>query len=78
VLHVFAALAGFERDHIRERTAAGLAAARARDVAVALLVTGGVQDRDLGALAVHVHADVHSHQGLLPRARQIPKPRLSG
>jgi DNA invertase Pin-like site-specific DNA recombinase len=30
VLHVFAALAEFERDLIRERTAAGLAAARAR------------------------------------------------
>jgi DNA invertase Pin-like site-specific DNA recombinase len=31
VFHVFAALAQFERDLIRERTAAGLAAARARD-----------------------------------------------
>jgi DNA invertase Pin-like site-specific DNA recombinase len=30
VFHVFAALAGFERDLIRERTNAGLAAARAR------------------------------------------------
>jgi DNA invertase Pin-like site-specific DNA recombinase len=30
VLHVFAALAEFERDLIRERTTAGLAAARAR------------------------------------------------
>jgi DNA invertase Pin-like site-specific DNA recombinase len=30
VFHVFAALAEFERDLIRERTAAGLAAARAR------------------------------------------------
>jgi hypothetical protein len=48
------------------------------DVAVALLVTGGVHDRDLGALVMHVHADVHSHQGLLPRARLVPKPRLSG
>jgi len=48
------------------------------DVAVALLVTGGVQDRDLGAVAMHVHPDVHIHQGLLPRARLVPKPRLSG
>jgi hypothetical protein len=31
VFHVFAALAEFERDLIRERTTAGLAAARARD-----------------------------------------------
>jgi DNA invertase Pin-like site-specific DNA recombinase len=30
VFHVFAALAEFERDLIRERTGAGLAAARAR------------------------------------------------
>jgi DNA invertase Pin-like site-specific DNA recombinase len=30
IFHVFAALAEFERDVIRERTAAGLAAARAR------------------------------------------------
>jgi DNA invertase Pin-like site-specific DNA recombinase len=30
VFHVFAALAEFERDLVRERTAAGLAAARAR------------------------------------------------
>jgi DNA invertase Pin-like site-specific DNA recombinase len=30
VFHVFAALAEFERDPVRERTAAGLAAARAR------------------------------------------------
>jgi DNA invertase Pin-like site-specific DNA recombinase len=30
VFHVFAALAEFERDLIRERTSAGLAAARAR------------------------------------------------
>jgi hypothetical protein len=47
-------------------------------VAVALLVAGGVQDRDLGALAMHVHADIHTHQGLGPRARLVPKPRLSG
>jgi DNA invertase Pin-like site-specific DNA recombinase len=33
VFHVFAALAEFERDLIRERTAAGLAAARARAAA---------------------------------------------
>jgi DNA invertase Pin-like site-specific DNA recombinase len=31
VFHVFAALAEFERDLIRERTATGLEAARARD-----------------------------------------------
>jgi hypothetical protein len=47
-------------------------------VAVALLVAGLVDDRDLGALAMHVHADVHTHVGLLPRARLVPKPRLSG
>jgi DNA invertase Pin-like site-specific DNA recombinase len=35
VLHVFAALAEFERDLIRERTSAGLAAARSRVAAAA-------------------------------------------
>jgi hypothetical protein len=48
------------------------------NVAVALLVAGVIQHRDLGALAMHVHPEVDTHQGLLPRARQIPKPRLSG
>jgi hypothetical protein len=47
-------------------------------VAVVLLAAGVIHDGDLGALAMHVHPDVHTHQGLLPRARQIPKPRLSG
>jgi hypothetical protein len=39
------------------------------NVAVALLGASGVDDGDLGALAMHVHADVHTHVGLLPRAR---------
>jgi hypothetical protein len=47
-------------------------------VAVAQLITGVVHDGDLGVLAMHVHADIHTHQGLLPRARLVPKPRLSG
>jgi hypothetical protein len=42
-------------------------------VAVALLDTGGVHDGDLGALAMHVHPDVDTHQGLLPRARLVPE-----
>ena len=42
-------------------------------VAVTLLDAGGVDDGDLGALAMHVHPDVHSHQGLLPRARLVPE-----
>jgi hypothetical protein len=44
-----------------------------RDVAVALGDAGLVDDGDLRALAVHVHADVHVHQGLLPRARLVPE-----
>ena len=35
-------------------------------VAVAQLITSGVHDGDLGALAMHVHADLDTHQGLLP------------
>jgi hypothetical protein len=42
-------------------------------VAVALGNAGGIHDGDLGALAMHVHPDVHSHQGLLPRARLVPE-----
>jgi len=48
------------------------------DVAVALLLAGLINHGDLGALAMHVHADVPTHVGLLPRARRSPKPRLSG
>jgi hypothetical protein len=48
------------------------------EVAVALLDASGIHDGDLGALAMHVHPDIDIHQGLLPRARLIPKPRLSG
>jgi hypothetical protein len=44
-----------------------------RDVAVALLDTGVIQHRDLGALAMHAHPDVDTHQGLLPRARLVPE-----
>src|SRR5919198_366906 len=48
------------------------------DVAVTLLVAGLVDDGDLRALAVDVHADVDTHQGLLPRARRSPKPMAVG
>jgi hypothetical protein len=48
------------------------------DVTVALLNPGLVDHRDLGALAVQVHPDIDPHQGRLPRARLLPKPRLSG
>jgi hypothetical protein len=75
------AVGGLERDrgawrqHAKDRHQLGRIVG---EVAVALEDAGVVDHGDLGALAVHVHADVHSHQGLLPRARQIPKPRLSG
>ena len=46
-----------------------------RDVAVALLDPGLVDHRDLGALAMHVHPDVHIHQGLLP---ELVDPRSLG
>jgi hypothetical protein len=42
------------------------------DVAVALHGTGLVDDGDLGALAVHVHADVHSHCGPPSLRSSIP------
>jgi hypothetical protein len=44
------------------------------EVAVALLVAGLINHGDLGALAKHVPADLHSHQGLLPRARRSRSP----
>jgi len=34
--------------------------------------------RTVMSLAMHIHPDVDTHQGLLPLARLIPKPRLSG
>jgi hypothetical protein len=43
------------------------------NVAVALLDAGVIDDGDLGALAVDVHPDVDTHQGLLPRARLVPE-----
>jgi hypothetical protein len=48
------------------------------EVAVALRGAGVVHDGDLGALAMDVHPDVHSHQGLLPRARDPRSLWLSG
>jgi hypothetical protein len=42
-------------------------------VAVALGDTGVVHDGDLRALAMHIHPDLHPHQGLLPRARLVPE-----
>jgi len=47
-------------------------------IAVALGDAGGIHDGDLGALAMHVHPDVDTHQGLLPELDWSPKPRLSG
>src|SRR5919201_52444 len=41
-------------------------------VAVGELRASLVEQRDLRALAVDVHADVDTHQGLLPCARRIP------
>jgi hypothetical protein len=43
------------------------------NVAVVLLDAGVIQHRDLRALAVDVHPDVDTHQGLLPRARLVPE-----
>jgi hypothetical protein len=47
-------------------------------VAVALLDAGVIHDGDLGALAMHVHADVDIHQGLGPRARLVPEAEAVG
>jgi hypothetical protein len=43
------------------------------DVAVALPVAGIVDDGDLGALAVDVHPDGDTHQGLLSPSSSIPE-----
>jgi hypothetical protein len=40
--------------------------------------TGVVHGGDLGALAMHVHADVDIHQGLGPRARLVPEAEAVG
>jgi DNA invertase Pin-like site-specific DNA recombinase len=75
VFHIFAALAEFERDLIRERTSAGLVAARARGR------TAGADDRaqdqagpgDVCLQAVHRGGD-RQHAGGQPRVR-LPPPR---
>jgi hypothetical protein len=67
VFHVFAALAEFERDLIRERTAAGLAAARARGrhggrpPVMTGQASGGPRDVPLGA--VHGGGDRQDPRG---------------
>ena len=43
------------------------------EVAVVLLDAGVIQHRDLGTLAVEVHPDIDTHQGLGPRARLVPE-----
>jgi hypothetical protein len=68
VFHVFAALAEFERDLIRERTAAGLAAARARGRRGGRpsVLTGyklQVARRDVPLEAVHGGGDRHDPGG---------------
>jgi integrase len=51
---------GARRQHAKDRHQLGRIVG---DVAVALEDAGVVHDGDLGALAVHVHADVHTHPG---------------
>src|SRR6266511_1381518 len=43
------------------------------DVAVALLVAGSIDDGDLRALAMHVHADVHTHRWPPSLSSSIPE-----
>ena len=71
------AVGGLERDrharrrHAKDRHQLDLVIG---EVAVALHATGGVQDRDLGALAMHLHADLHIHQASVPELDWCPKP----
>jgi len=57
VFHVFAALAEFERDLIRERTQAGLDAARARGRTGGRPRAAGLADAKKGAIAQVLYAD---------------------
>jgi hypothetical protein len=61
---------GARRKHAKDRDQLGRVVGQ---VAVALLDAGAVHDGDLGALAMHAHADTHIHQGLLLRARIGPE-----
>lgn len=57
IFHVFGALAEFERDLIRERTQAGLAAARARGRKGGRPRAGGLSDPKRVALLQKLYAD---------------------
>ena len=57
IFHVFAALAEFERDVIRERTQAGLTAARARGRRGGHLRTAALNDARTVALAQRLYDD---------------------
>jgi len=66
VFHLFGALAEFERDIIRERTKAGLSAARAR---------GRVDDKKL-AMAKTMHADKNVNIDDICKALKVSRPTL--
>ena len=70
IFHVFGALAEFERDIIRERTLAGLAAARARGR------TGG-RPRNLDDKKKRHAVTLHSDEGHLPDAGDLEGDALS-
>ena len=68
VFHVFGALAQFERDLVRERTMAGLAAARARGR------VGGAAEQAHAGAAPPGRGDAEGYEGLPVRQRRDPLP----
>ncbi|MDE0311679.1 MAG: recombinase family protein [Caldilineaceae bacterium] len=68
VFHVFGALAQFERDLVRERTMAGLAAARIRGR------IGGAAEQAHAGAAPPGRGDAEGQGGLSVRQRRDPKP----
>jgi DNA invertase Pin-like site-specific DNA recombinase len=76
ILHVFGALAEFERDLIRERTQAGLAAARARGRRGGRPRATALNDPRKVSLALSLYRDKKNSIGTICRALRISKSTL--
>lgn len=76
VFHVFAALAEFERDVVRERTTAGLAAARARGRKGGRPRAAALDDPRKVALARRLHADPDHSVADICRALRVSRSTL--
>src|SRR5207244_542178 len=76
IFHIFGALAEFERDLIRERTQAGLAAARARGRKGGRPRAIGLNDERKRAMAQSLYNDKHNSIGMICDTLHISRATL--